>query len=591
MTTTALWTPDIAPPKRWLLPAVLYQDRISTFAPWPDLEDINGRASEELRRELGDDLYQPLRLAEALHGGEELTEIVRGELALWRAQLAQMHPGPLTWEWIDRGPDRQRRLVRNQTELEIQISAAQVALAAAKADVEECQRAVGEVQTRHEPEFAAERARLEAERAAEKARHAASKARRRDELKHLTQPLEEATSQLKQLSRTDPRWAAVAARRDELVAQLKAVAVDQRPTPRSKSSETARQPASAAKIALIEAMSALNTAEAEASSLGLELRRLEGLAGNVRRDIHEPWIGERSAPQWSWLRAEDPSSELPHELDTIAAGKLDSDLFHLLAGEGGFWVHTPPDRYPSREWIGLDGSDRGLWRDLRPDRSRRRLRTLIGPRPIVAKLLDLLGQWHALTTPGWVSMSSENGLAPGGLREDARLCVALQVVLPVPDVPLSKAVAFRLHHEEELARMRAALQEVVPADVSADDYMDHLRQTMAEPLAEIELALRSSPRLSARRVRTAIVHAAAQHGRETAIGLAAATVAIPVFGNTISAEGVGAVTLGTVALTGTRAIVGGVRGRRRALAAQERMEAHPFRYIYELNRLTAAGYA
>lgn len=48
--TVALWAPDIEPPDDWLVPAILYQDKIATFAPEPYLDDRDGRASRRIAK-------------------------------------------------------------------------------------------------------------------------------------------------------------------------------------------------------------------------------------------------------------------------------------------------------------------------------------------------------------------------------------------------------------------------------------------------------------------------------------------------------------------------------------------------------------
>jgi hypothetical protein len=58
----ALWEPDIRPPLAWLVPSVLYQEKISTLAPHADPMDRDGREAYDLKQQLGE-LYEPLSLS------------------------------------------------------------------------------------------------------------------------------------------------------------------------------------------------------------------------------------------------------------------------------------------------------------------------------------------------------------------------------------------------------------------------------------------------------------------------------------------------------------------------------------------------
>lgn len=545
--TTALWTPDIAPPHEWLLPAVLYQERIATFAPWPGLGGRDGQAYERLRDILGDDLYEPVRLGAALDADPDLVRVVRGNLALWRTQLARAHMPAMTAEWVvrsERGPERRDRMRRRVLKLDRAVDRASAAVRSAKEDVETRRRLLDE-----------ERNRLSVLREQNRPQHDADRQQRRTHLEPLTTQLDEVTAELQRLPRTDPRRADLDARREQLIGALKTAAAAQ-PKPRATNESIVIE---AQEQIVVKCEAALADARSRLKDHKTELERLRRQLSAAEDRLDEPWICDRRDPRFRWLRADDAAADIPPDLDTLAAGKVRGALFEMLVEEGGFWVHR--------------NSDSGM-------------RSLIGPRPIVALLLETLGQWHALTREGWVAMSAATPAAPAGQQPDRDdlLCKAIQVVLPVPEMPLPAAVEFRRKHEEELRILRSALRLQVPEQAAHEDFLRHLEQTMSEPLEEIRLAVGGRRTPTAKHVRTTIVHGAARLGRETAVGVAAGAVAEPVFGPTISPGGVGAVVFGTVVLANTNALLRAANSRLEAHFARRRMPSHPFKYIYHLQR-------
>src|SRR5947207_13625802 len=98
----ALWEPDISPPADWLVPAVLYQERISTIAPLGDLSDRDSMQARELRAELGD-LYQPLSMLDFFPDGGEILRLLESRLPLWVSwmdSLADRTGDVFTRRWV-----------------------------------------------------------------------------------------------------------------------------------------------------------------------------------------------------------------------------------------------------------------------------------------------------------------------------------------------------------------------------------------------------------------------------------------------------------------------------------------------------------
>lgn len=110
--TVALWAPDIEPPDDWLVPAILYQDKIATFAPEPYLDDRDGRASRRIERLLGD-LYEPVSLPAAFAQGSHVERELQARVPHWIATALRLDPRRHNYigRWADRaqGFDRRRR--------------------------------------------------------------------------------------------------------------------------------------------------------------------------------------------------------------------------------------------------------------------------------------------------------------------------------------------------------------------------------------------------------------------------------------------------------------------------------------------------
>ena len=123
----ALWERDIRPPLAWLVPSVLYQEKISTLAPLTDGPDRDGRETFELKQQLGE-LYVPLSLSQVLHEPvhlEALLGLLRSRLPVWNRWIQRRSvrtSDHYSWSWLGRStgwperraaPGRSRRSGNN----------------------------------------------------------------------------------------------------------------------------------------------------------------------------------------------------------------------------------------------------------------------------------------------------------------------------------------------------------------------------------------------------------------------------------------------------------------------------------------------
>jgi hypothetical protein len=114
----ALWEPDIRPPLAWLVPSVLYQEKISTLAPIADRLDRDGREAYDLEQVLGE-LYMPLSLSKVLYPPDDLEallDLLRIRLPVWRRWIKRRSARTgdhYSSSWLRRStgwPERRARL-------------------------------------------------------------------------------------------------------------------------------------------------------------------------------------------------------------------------------------------------------------------------------------------------------------------------------------------------------------------------------------------------------------------------------------------------------------------------------------------------
>lgn len=540
----ALWEPDITPSDDWLISGILYQERISTFAPWPDVDDRDGQEANRLRALLGE-LYQPLSLGQALHPADHdvLLHELRARLSTWQV-WAQRSSGRTAdrhvQRWLERSNgwrQRRHRLEAESTRLRDEERQARrvVAVRTAALDdaselVESASRAVEIVRERLGPT-------LDRERDARRAARATL------------------LDERQQLIANGGGWGAnpetdVAVRRID--AALKDVTT---------------LPLSPAHVKLAEARGRHADAEARRLAAKSALARAKSQLADViaRRarnlNVHRaPWESDVNLDPW--LAPQHLRARIPLRLDTIAAGKVHGDIFRFLATEGGMWVSQDPrTRYTG---------------------------TLVGPDRIIRDVLRIVALWHCNQNDGWVPMSGDanpvfRDYEP--LSEDELVSIGVRALLPVPvDARIEDVVAFRLQHEDELAAVRLAIAGELPPLASIDqvtDFVNLMRVRLAEPLAEVDRALELDASLRRGHIVQTALHRAGRGTRAAIAGLAAAGIAIPVLGNTASLDGIAASVGGGIAITA------GIMGAQLLWAGVDhwRQPRHgPYQYLYDIGR-------
>lgn len=542
--SVALWEPDITPPDDWLISGILYQERISTFAPWPDVDNRDGREAARLRALLGD-LYLPLSLGEALNppGRDDLLDELRARLRAWHewARRTSSRTGdPLVRRWLERSIDWPHR-VRRLRELSDRILLEeQQARGAVDRRVAELDHTSGDlVNVFQQAEELRERVgpTLRRERDGRRAARA--------DLLNERERLIVAREGWGRNQETD-----AAVRRVD--AALKEVATGPK-SPEQVELKQARDRLAKAQAYEREASAALARAKSHLADVVARRRRNQ----DTQR---APWEGDVDIDRW--LSPRRLKAHIPLGFDTIAAGKVHSQIFNFLATEGGMWVSQDP---------------RALYAG-----------TLVGPGRIVRDVLRIIALWHCNQHDNWVPMSGGPTATLGDyepLRASELVTIGVRALLPIPvDAHIEDALAFRLRHEPELAAVRLAIAADLPALESTGELADVIRLMqikLAEPLAEIERALVLNASLRRGHVMQTALHRASRGTRNALAGLAAAEIAVPVLGNTATVAAVEATVGGGIVLTATAVSAQLLR----AAFEQRRQPRHgPYQYIYDVGR-------
>lgn len=563
---TALWEPDVHPPDAWLIPSVLYQDRISTFAPVPSPGNADAAAAQRLGQILGP-LYQPLYLWQAV-GSEDalpLLEEIRACMPRWRMQVAALHrrtQEPLLSRWLERtqpglaapaGPQAElHQAVRRSHHVEQNVERLRAEAAEADLEAGRLEAEVERLRIALAPQLAEERERRKA-------------------------PYAEALARRAALVESPGRWgsdpAKDAAIRD-LDDELKAI-----------SRRLGRQPPPTALVPLVAAKQAAELTARwrhdAAAALDDGYRASAAASERVavlRRGVEQPWLTSKDD---AWARQGVASGLWPKGLQSLAAAKLYGSVWDVLVRDCGFWLHAAE----------------GVRRDGWGDRRRYKHSTLIGPEVIIDDVLSLLASWYCSQRSTWVQMSTLGRPRPG-MQTDAEtadqfVALAIGAALPCPlGVSLQAALEFRLAHEEELAAVRAALAAELPpvgnlADV--EEAVQALRLAVAEPLAQVDRALALEGSWSIRSTLQAVVHKGHRGFLNQVRGSTAAGLATPLFGNTLDLASAGAASVGGAGL-----VVGGLTWhaiRQKRMAAKElaQVGSSPYLYLYDMERTSGHG--
>lgn len=543
----ALWEPDLTPPDQWLLPSILYQDKISTLTPWPYADDRDSRKARELRDVLGP-LYEPLALTGAFADRyqPELLELLRGRLPAWHSRvdrLARRTDNPYLRRWLQRSrgwPDRPRRM-REVLQEEL---AVETAVRGRTDQLLQALRECDEQIATREAELAALHDTLSPIVDLE----------RRSIGAHLT----EALSRRAALVHAGRGWGRDV-EHDQAIRQVD-----------NEIRHLARQPPSVARQRIADCRNELLAAQTRRRGCVRDLhvaqqmlRKHRNTVQRVRSYIQTPWLDDDVLDPW--LRPSMIDSELPDGLETIGFGKVYGQLFEFLATDAGMWVSQRP------------GSHSG---------------TLVGPTLVVRDVLGILAEWHCSHTDGFVLMSGERTLHQHLDQEpetvEELVAMAMRWVLPVPDRgSLADALQFRLAHEEELRAVRDALASTLPELTAVDDLIDSvhlLRMSVAEPLAEIQRALNLHRSVSTRHMGQTIVYRSLAGMRNLAGGLAAAAVAAPVVGNTLGGNDLAATIGGGIVLSAAGMATQYAYRSIMRHSLHDKISNSPYRYIYEVGQ-------
>lgn len=540
----ALWAPDIEPPADWLVPAVLYQDKVATFAPEPHLDERDGQVARRMKQALGE-LYEPVSLPATFQGSELALDELRSRLPGWIEMARRIDPRGESYvsRWGDRAckfnavrslkTDRARELddalrileepTRNLrtrvTQLADRLHSAEQELkvlkvaAAPHNEIAKAARhaAVAPILGQMRP-LLERRGRLDS---------------RSEEFKQLSDQIDELRAVIREAQRahSNPRNAAIEAKGTE-VGDLR----DQVATLRAQ----------------------LVKPEADVNQLKRERELL-------RKWLQAPWGETDGSPLDRGFRARDLWG-LPDELDTIALGKVQGRMFQFLATEGGLWVATRPDRP-------YEG-------------------TLVGPRFVIEDVMMVLARHLSEERADCVLMTS-NYRAEEFRRSTGLTNSVAQVwwLLPAPRTNDLEAVrSFRQSHEAELEVLREHLRAPIESAETPQDLEEAVRQIEAachDASREITRALELDRRLGLKHVRGSVASEIGSTLSDAASAFALGSV--PVLssafssGNAISGIPSGLVLAG-LTLAGKTAL-----DFYRAHRARERIAA-PFLYSYETLR-------
>ena len=558
----ALWEPDITPPFDWLLPSILYQEKISTIAPLYDVSDRYGREARQLSETLGK-LYEPLSLSNILYpppNHEALISLLQGRLPFWIRRMEQL---------LDRTGDHFIRSwlgrVIGWHDRRAGLNAAVRETAAAESAVREQVKLEEERLRSLNAEVATLQHEVENMRSAVQEELIREKAKRRA-------PYEETLERRSALITPEGRWGRdpdtdTAIRRID--ADLKRIQRNLQHAPRSKELQSYDR----ARARLATAVATQGNAHGRLRITNGQLTEARRRSERAREAEAVPWREDsRLQP---WLEPENLAEEVPAFLDAIWPGKVYGELFEFLASEAGMWVsqrkRTPYDEITKRV----------------PEAE-----ALVGPRWVIEEVLSIVAEWYCASHDGWVSMSAATrpyDHVGQELRTPEELVtLGIRWLLPTPvNATLADALNFRLKHEEELRVVRDALSDALPDLTNLEELGDAIRvirTRIAEPLSAIERAMKLERSVTLRKTEQTVLYRAGSGLRNLAAAIAAAGVAAPVLGNTLSSTGLIATLGGGAVLTVTGLTAQHVYSRVALDRARRDLQNSPYRYLYEVGR-------
>lgn len=538
---TALWEPDVSPPLEWLIPSILYQDKVATFAPEPWEDGADKAAAHRLRTLLGS-LYSPLSLSSALIP-DDLVDILRGKLPHWRGEMNKWNQRNNS-EWIGlwlRRTDHHDRALRNSG-YRARITTGEADDARLSAEASSLQQRLD----RKVSEIDALESRLE-------------------DMRRELQPILTAKREANRLL-----FASVMRTRNEIIYGMES-GPEREAALRRNDTEIEENRRQIDSLPQDDQLTPYYSALRRVSVLARERRNLRRTLRETRSRLaacRSRMETARHLLAMPWLRPENQTSlaGLPKHLSTLSVGKIGTGrVFEFLATEAGMWF-VP---HSQGSWAG----------------------TLIGPTPVIREVLATLAEWHCSQNSDWVLMSTPQRMIHGTsglLSEEADASLVISQLLPVPARgSLEEIVDFRRSHETELRIIREEVTGMFSnfSDLeSLDEITRQLKERLKEPLEEIEASLLHHKNLGTRNIARSIACRTLGGGRSIVTGLATAAVAAPVFGNTWEMQGAAAGTFGGAVLATGAMVAGIVRSAHALQASQTRLHDSPYRYVYDLGR-------
>lgn len=540
----ALWAPDIEPPPHWLVPAILYQDKIATFAPEAHLDERDGQVARRMERTLGD-LYEQVSILATFQGNEFALEELRSRLPGWieLARRNDPHETSYVARWSERALNFNSRRTRNAGRIR-QIDDARRRL---EGSVRTLQSRLSELGAR----LHLTKQELEALKVAATPGNEAAKAARKAAVEPIVERMRPMLHRRSALDRRSEEFMNVSFHIDHLRNEIRE-ARQAHSNPRNAAMEEKEREVGALRLQI-------DHLRQELAPLTGELDRLSRERERIREWLATPY-GEND--RWALDRGFRASDlwGLPPELDTIAVGKVYGRLFEFLATEGGLWVATRPDR----PYAG----------------------TLVGPRFVIEDVMMILARHVSERRSDLVLMTGNDRSET--LRRSFGLANSVATVswlLPVPrTTDLTAVRIFRERHDAELGDLRKHLRHPIHSAETPqelEDALRHIEENCKEASREISRALELDRRVGLKHIRGSIV---SEVGSTLSDFATAATLgSIPVLSSTLSAgDATSGIPLGLVVagatLTGRTAL-----DSWRAYSARKRI-ATPFLYSYEAIR-------
>lgn len=544
----ALWAPDIEPPTDWLVPAILYQDKIATFAPEPYLDESDGQVARRMEHTLGG-LYEPVSLSSTFQRTEFALEELRSRLPGWIEMAARIDP-------------HGRSCVSRWGHRALKFNSVRRFKADRLREVDNTLRNLEESTRGHRDQVNGLSARLngaeqelESLKVAAKPANEAAKEARRAAVTPLMKRMRPLLDRRAMLDRQSGEFEQVSLQIDQLRIEIREA---------QRAHINPRNPAiEALGVQVGNLRAQLRTLREQLTKREVEIRRLSRERERHRQWLETPWGETDSWFEDQGFRARDLWG-LPPELDTIALGKVYGRMFNFLAAEGRLWVATRPDR----PYAG----------------------TLVGPRFVVEDVMMILARHVSEERDDCVLMTGTDR-AEAFRRSMGQMggVATVSWLLPSPRTSDLEAVRmFRELHEAELEDLRTHLRTPIESAQTPQDLQDAVRDIEAACRAasrEISRALKLDQRVGLRHVRGSVITeiGSTLSDAATAAALGSLPVVSSAFssGDAISGFPSGLIVAG-VTLTGRT-----VLNSYRAHSARKRIAA-PYLYSYEAVRTLGA---